>query len=261
MILLHWPNWRSIDELKSKAKSWTKLMERFLSSGKCPSFVKADTERGKRRYSPDEWVQSDEENNGSQNQSREQPEWVEIVAPNPDYNDNAPDFQFDDGGPDYDWTTETLAHPEKKGTDFPQQLNNMDVGETEDQNLVLPQADVSSMNTEQRFAFNLVMDTLFNLKTDPSHVNPLRLIVAGTAGSGKGFLIKCLVRGIRQLFNSNRAVQVLCPTGNSANLISGVTLHSFLKIPTHAQATKEMTPPQEQQIQKLKQIVTELLHY
>ena len=24
----------------------------------------------------------------------------------------------------------------------------------------------------------------------------------------------------------------MCPTGNSANLISGVTLHSFLKIPT-----------------------------
>jgi hypothetical protein len=68
------------------------------------------------------------------------------------------------------------------------------------------------------------------------------MIVSGTAGSGKSFLIKCFVKAIRTLFNNNSSVQVLCPTGNSANLISGVTLHIYLKIPTHNQ-TKEMTPP------------------
>lgn len=45
--------------------------------------------------------------------------------------------------------------------------------------------------------------------------------------SGKSFLFKCLVKSIRSLFNSNKSVQVLCPTGNSADLVSGVTLHSF----------------------------------
>ena len=33
------------------------------------------------------------------------------------------------------------------------------------------------------------------------------------------------------LFNSNSSVQVLCPTGNSVNLIDGQAMHSFLKIP------------------------------
>ena len=36
---------------------------------------------------------------------------------------------------------------------------------------------------------------------------------------------------------------MLCPTGNSANLISGVTLHSFLKVPTNFKSKGEMTPP------------------
>ena len=37
-------------------------------------------------------------------------------------------------------------------------------------------------------------------------------------------------------------MQVVCPTGNSANLIDGVTLHSFLKIPTYNKGG-EMKPP------------------
>jgi hypothetical protein len=67
------------------------------------------------------------------------------------------------------------------------------------------------------------------------------MIVSGTAGSGKSFLIKCLVNAIRSLFNNNSTVQVLCPTGNSANLISGVTLHSYLKIPTPNDSTGRLT--------------------
>ena len=48
---------------------------------------------------------------------------------------------------------------------------------------------------------------------------------------------------MRLLCQSNNAVQVLCPTGNSANLIAGKTIHSFLKIPTSFAATKDMLPP------------------
>jgi hypothetical protein len=39
----------------------------------------------------------------------------------------------------------------------------------------------------------------------------------------------------------NKSVKVLCPTGNSANLINGVTLHSFLKVPIHKR-NGEMLP-------------------
>jgi Ni2+-binding GTPase involved in maturation of urease and hydrogenase len=56
---------------------------------------------------------------------------------------------------------------------------------------------------------------------------PLRMVVTGTDGSGKSYLIKGLVKAVRTYYNTNKVVQVLCPTGNSANLISGVTIHSF----------------------------------
>ena len=52
-----------------------------------------------------------------------------------------------------------------------------------------------------------------------------------------------MVKATRQLFQTNKCVQVICPTGNSANLISGVTLHSFLKVPKSYKC-REMSPPE-----------------
>ena len=71
------------------------------------------------------------------------------------------------------------------------------------------------------------MKTVFDFYNVDKTFTPLWLIVGGSAGCGKTYLIKCLVKAVKILFKSNKSVQVLCPTGNSANLISGVTLHSF----------------------------------
>lgn len=94
----------------------------------------------------------------------------------------------------------------------------------------------------QSLAFNIVMKTLVDFYNKSENYKPLRMINSGSAGSGKYFLIKCLVKSIRSPFNSNKSVQMLCPTGNSANLISGVTLHSFQNIPTHNRGGEIKTP-------------------
>lgn len=73
------------------------------------------------------------------------------------------------------------------------------------------------------------MNTLLEFTNKADDYKPLRMIVSGTVGSRKSFRIKCLVKAIRLLY---KLVQVLCHTGNSANLISGVSLHSFLKVST-----------------------------
>jgi hypothetical protein len=99
-------------------------------------------------------------------------------------------------------------------------------------NLSIPDIDLSKMNSDQKFAFDIVLKCIYNYIENPDEFEPLRMIVSGTAGSGKYFLIKCIVKAIRTIFSSNNAVQVLCPLGSIANIISGVTLHSFLKIPT-----------------------------
>ena len=86
------------------------------------------------------------------------------------------------------------------------------------------------------------MNNLIQYHQDPTSCQQLRLVVAGSAGSGKSYLINCLVYGIRKLFNSNKAVQAVCPTGSSANLISGVT--QFSENTTGRKATKDMKPPE-----------------
>ena len=99
------------------------------------------------------------------------------------------------------------------------------------------------MNRDQIFAFQISLKTIQTFIENPANYEPLRIIASGTAGSGKSDLIKCLVKAVRIILSSNRAVQVLCPTGNSANIISGVTLHSFLKIPIYKMG-QEMKPPE-----------------
>lgn len=79
------------------------------------------------------------------------------------------------------------------------------------------------------FAFKLIMTKLHEYQNCESTdmFELLRLIIAGTAGCGKSYLIKCLVKAIKLFFyNSNKSVQVLYSSGNSANLINGA-IHSI----------------------------------
>lgn len=109
-------------------------------------------------------------------------------------------------------------------------------------NLNIPDVRIEHFNTEQRLAFDIVVNTLLDHERNDEGFKPLRMVVAGTARSCKSYLITSLVEAVRIYYNTNNAVQVLCPTGNSANLISGVTKDSFLKIPINTNS-KEMTPP------------------
>ena len=89
------------------------------------------------------------------------------------------------------------------------------------------------MNRDQKFAFQIALKTIQIFIENPTNYEPLRMIASGTAGSRKSYLIKCLAKAVRTICSSNRAVQVLCTTGNSANIMSVVTLHSFLKNRIH----------------------------
>ena len=55
---------------------------------------------------------------------------------------------------------------------------------------------------------------------------PLRMVITGTAGTGKSFLIACL----KHLLSSK--VRVSAPTGVVAFNVQGCTLHSLLQLPT-----------------------------
>ena len=239
-LLLHWPNWRKISDIKNDDVSWTEKFNEFIVSDFIPNFVKAAIDQAKMQSVHVNECDSNFSQSSEGNITAANPEWMDLIQPNAVYDDFTDEFVHDDGGPDYDWSASSHNYPRGFGINWLDNLNeNATVSNVE---LLLPEVSISDMNREQRFTFNIIMETLLNYRRNTDDYLPLRMIVAGTAGSGRSFLIKCLVKAIRIFFKTNKCVQVLCPTGNSANLISGVTIHSFLKIPTKTKS-REMSPP------------------
>ena len=240
MLLLHFPNWRRLSDIKPDDMTWTSKFESFLNTAVCPNFVKADIERAK---GPRPHIEESESLSENENIDRQdEPDWMDLIRPAPNFDDQVPsDFIYDDGGEDYDWSKSNFVYPSDYGKKWVENLEAISKQSTEE--LQIPEVDIQSMNDDQMLAFNTVMNTLKNYTEQNEQYKPLRMAVSGTAGSGKSYLVQCLTKAIRTLFQSNKSVQVLCPTGNSANLISGTTLHTFLKVPIYDKS-KDMTPPQ-----------------
>ena len=72
---------------------------------------------------------------------------------------------------------------------------------------------------------------------------PLRMVVTGTAGTGKSYLIQC----IRLLLGDT--LKVAAPTGVASFIIVGTTLHSLLHLPTRGEF-KQLEGNRLQQLQQ-----------
>jgi ATP-dependent DNA helicase PIF1 len=66
-------------------------------------------------------------------------------------------------------------------------------------------------------------------RSTDSDKTPLKLIVSGTAGTGKSYLVQCW----KQLLEDS--VCVTAPTGAAAYNVAGYTLHSLLTLPVRAE--------------------------
>jgi hypothetical protein len=53
MLILHFPNWRTISDIKIDQISWIDRMNSFLISNNCPNFLKADVEKAKQNCNVD----------------------------------------------------------------------------------------------------------------------------------------------------------------------------------------------------------------
>lgn len=62
--------------------------------------------------------------------------------------------------------------------------------ENKNESLKIPPVDLDKMNKDQSLAFNIVMKTLVDFSNESEIDKPLRMIISGSAGSGKSFLIK-----------------------------------------------------------------------
>ena len=82
-------------------------------------------------------------------------------------------------------------------------------------------ADPQNLQAKQLQAYKMVQQHI-----QGDHSKPLRMIVSGTAGTGKSYLIHCL----RKLLQHK--VKVIAPTGVAAFNVQGHTIHSLLYLPT-----------------------------
>ena len=93
------------------------------------------------------------------------------------------------------------------------------------QHYVQPSYDVAvdpqRLQGKQLEAYKIVCDHYHSKEC----MTPLRMIVSGTAGTGKSYLIQCL----ENLLGDR--LRVIAPTGGAAYNVHGHTLHSLLGIP------------------------------
>lgn len=228
LLLLHYPNWRTISDIKPQDFTWSEKMAQFLLSDECPNFVKADVERAKQKQN----INYDSDTDEGLPASSQQPPWMGVIRPDAEYDClEKDDFFFDDGGDDYNWSFQNLPYPSDLGAAWlTETIEN--VNKTVNEALQIPDVNTNTLNEDQKLAFNIIMSKVLESADCTHQVQPLRMIVSGTAGSGKSYLIKCSIKSIRLFYNTNQCIQVVCPTGNSANIIGGSTLHSFFKVPT-----------------------------
>jgi ATP-dependent DNA helicase PIF1 len=85
--------------------------------------------------------------------------------------------------------------------------------------------DLNTLSIKQHQALNLVTDHVFG----PSRHQQLLMVVLGTAGTGKSYLINA----IRQTFSQRlelHSLRITAPTGIAASNISGSTIYSLLSL-------------------------------
>ena len=121
-----------------------------------------------------------------------------------------------DSQEDIDWTRATRVYPNLE--EMPTFLSRQRDSAAEHSFTTF--ADPQRLQGKQLQAYTLVRQ-----HAEAEAPPPLRMIVSGTAGTGKSYLIHCL-----RLILNNR-LRVAAPTGVAAFNIEGYTLHSLLSLP------------------------------
>lgn len=108
-LILHWPNWRTLSDIKGENSSWIQKFTYFLDQDICPNFIKADVQRAKSKhcYSPES-----AEDMPVPNDDIAQPGWMDVIRPIPNFKYIPDDFNFNDGGPDHDWSKMSNMYPD-----------------------------------------------------------------------------------------------------------------------------------------------------
>ena len=151
-----------------------------------------------------------------------------------------------DLGKDYEWSKPRIQLPKQKqkevGTWLSCQLEeSTDEKKREDNPNGIPLKNdgthykTKDLHEDQTEIITYILQKLQQWITTDYSKNiapkPLRMTIAGVAGSGKSTLINTLVTILRNCFQTKNAVKVCGPTGAAAYNAGGVTCHHAFKLP------------------------------
>ena len=214
-LMMH-RSFRQLEQLLGACDSHADAYSLFLQSGASPPSLADDIYRieameTENRDSNAEEEQEDlEESDGDPSSTMQ--DWMLLCQHRPEFTDSV----TNDGN--VDWSLAAKAYPNLDELPHFIAQNR--------QHHVLQNAttivDIDRLQGKQLHAYSIVRD---HFEDEAVGKQTFRMIVSGTAGTGKSYLIQCL----RLLLGD--CLYVAAPTGPAAYNVDGYTLHSLLALP------------------------------
>ena len=217
-LMLHKP-FRLENDLLENHLTFTEAFASFLSTGNVPPSLADDVDRLEHQVSEqseDNTTESDTTTTELDRNRRYVQEWMLLCQRLPDLGANSSNTHDE-----VDWLEAGRHVPnlEESCTFITRHKESGFLSSSQS-----PSADPQLLQGKQLEAYQAVQQHRLNRRG-----TALRMIVSGTAGTGKSFLINCLTNLL------GPHVKVSAPTGVAATKIHGGTLHSLLHIPTRGE--------------------------
>ncbi|XP_057310732.1 uncharacterized protein LOC130648690 [Hydractinia symbiolongicarpus] len=281
LVIFSVGTWHNTEELKGQHESFAAALASFVQTENCPPILIDALKEAKQSFDKkSERKQSHTRviNNETDNQSSCQSSQYTDASSQSSQNSviaqmnigraimrdiarhhvadiNEPDVQqvLPNGGPTFDWNNYAI---QSFGSQWPINADTwlQSISEEAERNelqladvCTLPQINILNANELQRTVIGINLQHLLQVAkgTLPTGTQPLRLLIQGTAGVGKTFIITALTRIVRRIFKRNSAVMNLAPTGAASVLIpNGRTIHSMTPPPHKLKKDKNLNSVQ-----------------
>ena len=191
-------------------------------------------------------AQKDEEKDLGNKKIRDQYDWMKLCRP-PDSSDDfdeddTRDSEFNQGDlAHYNWSEKLQQFPPL--SEAPKFVTEARKKSTSTNKDLVAAADSSLPQGNQKLAYNIGRSRN-ELAKSGFECKPLRMIVCGSAGTGKSYLINC----IKEMLGSECILAA--PTGVAAFNIGGQTLHSLLRIPLQKTSFSDVEGPSLRELQE-----------
>ena len=271
--------WTTLDDLRADYETYAEALAEFVESPSCPDILtdllkeakkKFDKKKAKTRRNRQPGLDSNANSQSTYGGSQSsQPTSQDSIAQEmnlardimrdigeryeQELDDPYAEVILPNGGPDFDWNAYAM---ETFGGQWPDDTATWleTITEEEDANdeargneCELPNINLLCANELQATVIAINLQRLLQIAKDtlPPDTEPIHLLIQGTAGVGKTFVINALTRVARRLFNRNHAVMNLAPTGAASVLLpDGRTVHSVAPPPRKMRKDKDAVTAQ-----------------